>query len=104
MHKGLRNRVLVFIALGLAFCLGAYLIFGSNGLLHVHFLKQQKADLDDKVHALRQENARLTEQLRRLQTDQEYLEQVIRDKLGLVKSDEALILFKALPENGSGYQ
>lgn len=99
MRKELRNRIFLIVSLGLACALGVYLIFGENGLLHVHRLKQEKSVLDHQVQKLQDENTRLTDQIKRLETDKEYLETVVRDKLGVIKPDESVIMFKAPSKN-----
>ena len=104
MHKTIRNRFLLFLAVGLPVALAGYLIFGSSGLLHVRYLKEQNDTLVHQVQQLKAENEGLSEQIRRLENDPDYLEKVIRDRLNLIKPDETLILFKTAPSTQSGYQ
>lgn len=104
MRKELRNRIFLILSLGLALALGVYLIFGENGLLHVHKLQQEKSVLDLQIQKLKKENTRLSDQIHRLENDNDYLENVVREKLGVVKQDESVIVFKPLPEKESDTQ
>jgi cell division protein FtsB len=51
------------------------------------------------VGALRADTARLTAEVDRLRTDPEYIEQIAREKLGLVKPGERV--YKLPPASGS---
>jgi cell division protein FtsB len=54
--------------------------------------------LEREVGALRVETARLTADVDRLRTDPDYIEQIAREKLGLVKPGERVL---KLPPAGS---
>jgi len=100
MRKELRVRILFFSSLGLASILGLYLVFGPSGLLHVHRLKQEKSTLDQQINELHKENEQLKQQISRLEdANDNYRETVARQKLGLVKPDESIVVFKPTPES-----
>lgn len=94
MRKGIRNRLLLIISLGLAVLMGLYLVAGPKGLIHVHRLTQEKNALDQQIQTLQAENERLQQQILRLENDKEYLQKVIREKLNVLKPDETIILFQ----------
>ena len=94
MRKGLRNRLFLIVSLGLAVLVGLYLILGPKGLFQVHRLTQEKNSLDRQIQILQAENERLQQQILRLDTDKEYLQKVIREKLNVLKPDESIILFQ----------
>lgn len=99
MRKELRTRILLFSSLGLASILALYLVFGPSGLLHVHRLKQEKATLDKQISQLEKENEQLKHKISRLEDENDvYRETVAREKLGLVKPDENIVVFKPVPE------
>jgi len=104
MYKKVRNRILLYISLGLALALTGYMIAGPSGFLRVFRLNQEKEVLYNQINKLQADNDQLNAQIDRLKTDNEYLEKVIREKLKLVKPEETIILFKSTPENGSGYR
>lgn len=65
-------------------------IYGEHGLLHVFQLQAQQRDLEQTAFLLQQRNEDLREQIRRLQSDDRYIEQVARERLGLVKKGEII--------------
>ena len=54
-------------------------------------LKKEVESLEREVGALRTETARLTADVDRLRTDPDYIEQIARDKLGLVKPGDRVL-------------
>jgi len=81
---------------GLAISLAAY---GGQSLTRVWALKKEVEILEREVGALRSDTARLTAEVDRLRTDPEYIEQIAREKLGLVKPGERV--YKLPPASGS---
>jgi cell division protein FtsB len=57
------------------------------------------ASLEREVGVLRADTAKLTAEVDRLRTDPEYIEQIAREKLGLVKPGERV--YKLPPATGS---
>jgi cell division protein FtsB len=102
MRKSLRNKIFLFVSVGIALVVGLYVVFSSSGLLHVHHLKQQKSDLDRQVKKLQDENDLLQQQIFRLENDKEYLEKTMRDKLQLIMPDESIVMFEEAPTDGAG--
>ena len=72
------TAVLAVLAVGFA-------AFGGQTLTRAWTLKKEVESLEREVGALRAETARLTADVDRLRTDPDYIEQIARDKLGLVK-------------------
>jgi cell division protein FtsB len=62
-------------------------------------LKKEVASLEREVGVLRADTAKLTAEVDRLRTDPEYIEQIAREKLGLVKPGERV--YKLPPATGS---
>jgi cell division protein FtsB len=62
-------------------------------------LKKEVASLERQVGVLRADTAKLTAEVDRLRTDPEYIEQIAREKLGLVKPGERV--YKLPPATGS---
>jgi cell division protein FtsB len=87
----LRTVVLAVLAISL----GAY---GGQSLTRVWALKKEVESLEREVGALRTDTARLTAEVDRLRTDPEYIEQIAREKLGLVKPGERV--YKLPPVSG----
>ncbi|HMB36214.1 MAG TPA: septum formation initiator family protein [Methylomirabilota bacterium] len=88
----LRTAVLAVLAISLA-------AYGGQSLTRVWALKKEVEILEREVGALRADTARLTAEVDRLRTDPEYIEQIAREKLGLVKPGERV--YKLPPASGS---
>ena len=88
----LRTAVLAVLAISLA-------AYGGQSLTRVWALKKEVEILEREVGTLRADTARLTAEVDRLRTDPEYIEQIAREKLGLVKPGERV--YKLPPASGS---
>ncbi len=72
-------------------------IYGDHGLMHVLRLQTQQRELEQTTFLLQQRNAHLREHIQRLQSDDRYLEQLARERLGLVKKGEIIYRVVAPP-------
>ena len=88
----LRTAVLAVLAVGFA-------AYGGQSLTRAWTLMKEVESLEREVGALRAETARLTADVDRLRTDPDYIEQIARDKLGLVKPGDRVL--KLPPASGS---
>lgn len=73
------------VALGL---LAGFAVGGSRGWWHLQRLRQKQERMEVLAFRLEQENARLRDHLRRVETDNGYLEQLVRERLGWIKPGE----------------
>lgn len=87
------KRILLALSVLLNIILIVYLLVSGNGLSNYQTLKtdtytftQQQDMLDEKAYLLSHE-------IRLLQNDSEYVEKIIRARLGFVKSNEILYIF-----------
>ena len=80
----LRTAVLAMLAVGFA-------AYGGQSLTRAWTLKKDVESLEREVSTLRAETARLTADVDRLRTDPDYIEQIARDKLGLVKPGDRVL-------------
>jgi cell division protein FtsB len=90
-----RGRPLILAALGAAALLT--LTYGGQSLARVWQLKRDVESLEREIGALRAEAGRLTAVVDRLRTDPEYIEQVAREDLGLVKPGERVLKLPPSP-------
>jgi cell division protein FtsB len=69
-------------------------LVGERGLVASVRTRQQSDELQTRVSQLKHENARLRELADRLETDPTTIESVAREKLGLVRAGEILVVVK----------
>ena len=83
------RRALVLTALGAA--TAVVLGYGGQSLARVWQMKHEVESLEREITALRAETGRLSALVTRLRTDPDYIEQVAREDLGLVKPGEKVL-------------
>ena len=81
--------------LGLYVLLGISTVFGGRGLLHLEGLAQERAALEAGVFALLRENEALRDCIGRLETDDAFLEKVVRGEFGFVRPGDLVYRFEA---------
>ena len=74
----------------------AVLIIFLPGYSKLQELKQKNRELEARIKATEQESIRLKEEKQRLEEDIVYLEEVARERMGLVREGE--IIYKIVPE------
>jgi cell division protein FtsB len=74
--------------------LAASTLVGERGLLHLRELRQEQRALEVEAFTLLRENAELRNRIARLKTDDEFLEKMAREKLGLVRKGELVYHFE----------
>ncbi len=84
---------------GLAMAVGALAIlaYGGQSLARVWQMKHEVESLEREIGALRAETDRLGTAITRLRTDPDYIEQVARETLGLVKPGERVLKLPPTP-------
>ncbi len=84
------------------------IVFYRNGILDLNRKKVELETQIEKNEALREENTGLYREVTRLKSDQEYLEQVARKELGMIKKNEIIVKFhaddKSSPAEESGLE
>ena len=63
-------------------------IFGQRGTMHLMQLEKQVSEISMQNRQLQMQNERLREEIRLLRQSDEYIEDVARKELGLVKDNE----------------
>ena len=89
------RRGLASLALGGAGI--AQLGYGGQSLARVWQMKQEVAHLEREIGQLRGEADRLSTAITRLRSDPDYIEQVARERLGLVKPGERVLKLPPSP-------
>lgn len=91
----LRKKTILTIALVCMCGLFVLIVFGKNGLVELIRLKSTRQSIIEKNESLVQENMQLYRTIDRLQNDLSYVENVARQELGMIRSDELIFKFKS---------
>lgn len=87
------NSKLIIWLLGIAFVI---LIIFLPGYSKLQELKDKKRGIDLQIAEVQRENARLEDEMLRMQEDPIYQEDIVRQKLGVVRKGE--VIYKLEPE------
>ncbi|MBP1742862.1 MAG: hypothetical protein H6Q48_5155 [Deltaproteobacteria bacterium] len=86
----LKFSLLALLFLGLV---AAWLGFGERGFIHLYRMDRERQTYQEKINKLERENRELLDEIHRLRSDREYVENLGRRELGLVKEDEIMYRF-----------
>lgn len=91
MLKNFRLFIIIFIL---------FLVF-LPGFAKLQELKQKLSDAEEKILKTQRENTILEDKIAQLKSNQEYLEMVAREKMGVVKKGETVLKFIQEDEAGN---
>jgi cell division protein FtsB len=91
MTPGTRKRLFWVSGIGLVI-----LIIFLPGYTKLQELKDKNRELETKICDLKLENSRLEEEILRIQQDPVYQEEIVRERLGVVRKGE--VIYKIEPE------
>jgi len=101
------HKILLFIAIMLNVALLGRLFLSDEGIIGYTALKSENEDLRLELEKINEKNLALSREIELLNSDEKYLEKIIRSKLNFVKNNEILYLFQenqtlsgALPDDG----
>jgi cell division protein FtsB len=86
----LKYKAVVFAGLALLVACAVSAVFGSGGVVHLRGLYAEQAQTEAEAYELRQHNDQLRDHLAKLDSDDAYLEKVVRERLGWIKPGERL--------------
>ncbi|HIQ37666.1 MAG TPA: septum formation initiator family protein [Desulfocapsa sulfexigens] len=90
----LQRKQLIRISLAIVILSLLWLVFApGSGLLHLRQQKKNLAALVAEQEILVQQNRDMKQDIERLQNDKKYLEQVAREKYGMLKDNEMVFDF-----------
>ena len=95
---GLRQKILLTVAVLILCSLGALIIFGDNGLSELKRLRKELDGIVADNRSKSRENLSMYREIERLKNDYDYIEDVARNLLGVISKDEVILKIK---ENGS---
>jgi cell division protein FtsB len=88
----LKFSLLALLFLGLVV---AWLGFGERGFIHLYRMDRERQTYLEKINKLERENRELLDEIQRLRSDREYVENLGRREMGLLKEDEIMYRFEA---------
>ena len=89
-----RQKILLAIVLFAMFNLLLVVLFGDNGWVELRRLDQTRRNLVKANDLLTHDNLKMYRSIDRLQTDSDYIENIARQELGMIRSDELIFKFK----------
>ena len=87
----LRQKILLFLTTLVLLSTLLLIVLGENGLNDYNRLNILQEQLTRENDAITQENARLYHQIDRLKNDQEFIESIARQDLGMIGSKEIIV-------------
>ena len=92
-----RQRVILSVTAFMLAALFCFTIFSERGLRDLHLLKQEHDSLHEANQKLARENLDLSVEIDRLENDPDYIEDVARRELGMIRKDELILKPKTIP-------
>lgn len=87
-------RVLVLVALGVIdMALFGKMVWGPGGIVEYHELKKEYSGLQAHIAELDAKNRNLSRDIRLLQSDNQYVEKMVREKLRYLRDNEVVYIF-----------
>jgi cell division protein FtsB len=77
----------------MGFILLSQTIFGSSGLKNLHFLRETRKSVQEKISFLKKREEELNERIRKIRTDPFFLKEWIRKELNYIQEDEKIVIF-----------
>lgn len=93
-----RQRFILSITALLLAALFCFTIFSEHGLVDLNRLEQERDSLLENNEQLALDNLSLSVEIDRLENDPDYIEDVARRELGMIRKDELILKPKRLPE------
>ena len=84
---------LVRIAVYLVIAVVVGLVF-FNEISKVYFLKDENKRIEKRIEDLNAQNDAYRQEIKSIEQDQEYLEKILREELGMIKDKEKIFRFK----------
>ena len=92
-----KQRIMLSITTFLMAALLLFTIFSEHGLVDLNLLRQERDSLNENNVQLTRENLSLSVEIDRLENDPDYIEDVARRELGMIRKDELILKPKKAP-------
>lgn len=93
------GRWVIYLFSSLLVALALFSAFGERGVFHLWRLRAEKKQLQEKNFLLQKENDALRERVDRIRRDDETLEKIAREELGLTRPGETVYRLAAPDPN-----
>lgn len=87
------RRIVLALSLVLNLVLVYNLIWGNSGAIAYKELRSRCDALDERITRIASSNLALSKEIRLLQSDEKYIEKMIRNRLNFVRNNEILYIF-----------
>ncbi|MBF0100962.1 MAG: septum formation initiator family protein [Desulfobacterales bacterium] len=81
------------IALSILVATLILIIYGNNGWRDLYRLSEKRDQIIEDSIRLNRENKELSRIIHRLRNDHDYIEYIAREELGMIRSDEMILIF-----------
>ena len=88
----LRRKIIVATAVIALFNLMLLIVFGDNGLVEMHRLREKERSMVQQNEKLARENVSLYRTIGRLKSDPAFIESVARNELGMIGKDDVIVV------------
>lgn len=88
------HKVLLAIAVVINILLLGRLFLSDQGMHGYNELRVEKEALQEQLSAIEQKNLALSREIELLNSDEKYVEKIIREKLNFVQNNEIMYLFQ----------
>ena len=88
-----RRNIIVAGAVVALFNLMLLIVFGDNGLVEMHRLREKEQSMVQQNEILARENVSLYRTIGRLKNDPVFIESVARNELGMIGKDDVIVIF-----------
>jgi len=85
-----KNKAVLVAGVGLLVIFVLSAIFGSWGWVHLRHLEEKQGEMEALAMRMERQNEVMRQHLERLESDNAYLEKVVRERLGWVKPNELI--------------
>ncbi len=93
LNKSERRRIILVTILTFSLTT-AWVLFSPQGVLQYYHLKKKIETANNENQELREKNLELRQEIEKLKNNSDYLEEVARKELGLIKKNEIVFTFK----------
>jgi len=87
------RRLVLAVSLLLNMVLTYNMIWGDHGIIAYKELRRRCDSLEERIRQAGESNLELSKEIRLLQSDEKYIEKIIRNRLNFVRDNEILYIF-----------